>query len=144
MAGSQSTSPIVLHEHTQDGIRWRVSLHPEIDRGPGISAIRFLKRSRHSKLLDQLSEWGPDGWRSLPSSRVPRVLLKRIEQELQRRNRPAAQPLPAAERLMRGSRVPGVTEAVSGGRLPFPSFLAMELVEAYLPDQYRRAKAPAH
>jgi hypothetical protein len=108
-----------------------------------------LKRSRHSKLLDQLSEWGPDGWRSqpgsrVPSSRVPKGLLKRIEQELQRRNRPPAQPLPAAERLMRGSRVPGVTEAVSGGRLPFPSFLAMELVEAYLPDRYRRAKAPAH
>ena len=138
--------PIVLHDHTRAGIRWRVSIHPEIDRGPGISSVRFLKSGQRGKLLDQIAEWGPEGWRSEPSRKVPKPLIQRIEMELQRRHRPSRpQPQAAAGSVgLRSYRVAGVREALSGGRMSFQAFLAMELVEACLPEPYRRHMAPGH
>jgi hypothetical protein len=106
--------------------------------------VRFLKHGKRSKLLDQIGEWSPQGWRSAPGPRVPKYLAERIERELQRRSRPPLQPLPPSQQKQRGCRVPGVTEAISCGRMPFPAFLAMELVEAYLPDLYRQHTAPGH
>jgi hypothetical protein len=34
--------PIVLHDHTKAGIRWRVSIHPELS-AEGTTVVRFLK-----------------------------------------------------------------------------------------------------
>jgi hypothetical protein len=50
--------------------------------------------------------------------------------------------VPLSEQRMRGSRFSGVTEAVSCGRMPFAAFLAMELVESFLPEPYRRRTSP--
>jgi hypothetical protein len=128
MAGSQFPAPIVLHEHTQDQIRWRVSIHPEIDRGPGITAVRFLKHGKRSKLLDQIGEWSPQGWRSAPGPRVPKVLIERIERELEHRNRP--RPKAGLHRCQVGQ----VAQGISGGGMSFQAFLQMELAEAWLPQ----------
>lgn len=43
------------------GIRWRVSIHPELSAEG--SGVRLLKRGGSGKLLDQLCRWGPQaGW----------------------------------------------------------------------------------
>ena len=129
--------PIVLHDHTKAGIRWRVSIHPEL-WAEGTTVVRFLKRGRSGRLLDQLCRWSPQGgWAPghAPSARVPQLLRRRIEAELQRRHRRSRQSSAAAATKppVHRSSIPGVTEAVSCGRMSFPAFLAMELIEAYLP-----------
>ena len=47
---------------------------------------------------------------------------------------------PAAPRR----RFPAQAEAIGSGRMSFPSFLAMELVEVHCPEIYRRHSAQAH
>ena len=77
---------------------------------------------------------------------VPKPLLQRIVLELRRRPRPS-QPQPpsaAGSGGLRGTSVAGVREALSGGRMSFQAFLAMELVEPCLPEPYRRHTAPGH
>jgi hypothetical protein len=142
MAGSQAPAPIVLWDHTRGGIRWRVSIHPEIVR-EGVQVVRFLKRGKTRKLLDQFREWGPQGWICPPSAKVPIDLVERIERELQRRMPPsgpsaAGSTRPAIQRVTSM----GAREAVSCGRMSFPAFLAMELIEASLPDPFRRMASP--
>ena len=71
--------PILLHDHTRAGIRWRVSIHPELS-ADGAAVVRFLKRGKQSKLLDQHCRWSPQGgWARghAPSSRVPQALRLR-------------------------------------------------------------------
>ena len=133
--------PIVLHDHTRAGIRWRVSIQPEHPVA-GEVLVRFLKRGKHSKLLDQHCRWSAQGgWARghAPSSRVPQALRLRIEAELQRRHPPMAS---ASQMLIHRGSLPGAAEAISGGGKSFSAFLAMELVEACLPDPFRRI-APA-
>ncbi len=140
---ASSAFPIVLHDHTRAGIRWRVSIQP--GRSAGVEAVvRFLKRSRQSKLLDQHCRWSPPGgWVAGhgPSAKVPQALRLRIEAELQRRHPPMRSSV-AQVPIHRGS-LPGAAEAISGGGMSFSAFLAMELVEACLPDPFRRS-AQAH
>jgi hypothetical protein len=79
--------PIVLHDHTRAAIRWRVSIHPELS-ADGAAVVRFLKRGKHSKLLDQHCRWSPQGgWVAGhgPSAKVPQYLRHRSEAELQQR-----------------------------------------------------------
>jgi hypothetical protein len=137
--------PIVLHDHTRASIRWRVSIQPE-HRVAGEVLVRFLKRGKHSKLLDQHCRWSArGGWARghAPSTRVPQALRQRIEAELQRRYPPMASPA-AQVPIHRGS-LPGAAEAISGGGISFTAFLAMELVEACLPDPFgRSARAHGH
>jgi hypothetical protein len=142
MAGSQAPAPIVLWDHTRGGIRWRVSIHPEIVR-EGVQVVRFLKRGKTRKLLDQFREWGPQGWICPPSAKVPMDLIERIERELQRRIPPSG---PSAAGGTRPSihRVTcrGAGEAIRCGGMSFSAFLALDLVEAWLPDPYRRKAYP--
>ena len=140
-AMASTAFPIVLHDHTREGIRWRVSIQPE-QRGAGGVLVRFLKRGRHSKLLDQHCRWfAQGGWACghAPSARVPQALRLRIEAELQRRHPPMASST-AQVPIHRGS-LPGAAEAISCGGMSFSAFLAMELVEACLPDPFRRHSA---
>lgn len=137
--------PIVLHDHTRAGIRWRVSIQPEHSVAGGV-LVRFLKRGKHSKLLDQHCRWSAQGgWARghAPSARVPQALRLRIEAELQRRYPPMASSA-AQVPIHRGS-LPGAAEAISCGGMSFSAFLALELVEACLPNPFRRhARAHGH
>ena len=136
--------PIVLHDHTRAGIRWRVSIHPELS-ADGAAVVRFLKRGKQSKLLDQHCRWSPQGgWVAGhgPSAKVPQALRHRIEAELQRR-RPRSPASGCTAAGHRGSLL-GAAEAISCGGMSFSAFLALELVEACLPEPYRRHTAPGH
>lgn len=127
--------PIVLHDHTKAGIRWRVSIHPELS-AEGTVVVRFLKRGRPGRLLDQLCRWSPQGgWAPghRPSCRVPQALQRRIEAELQRHHRPRREARAIGPQVPGHRRIAGVSEAISCGRMNFRVFLRMELVEAYLP-----------
>jgi hypothetical protein len=144
MAGPHPAAPIVLWDHTQAGIRWRVCLHTEINRGPGVRAVRFVKTGKHGKLLDHIGEWGPHGWGGRLSPKIPKYLQDRIAAELRRRILPGD--LPAAGGGGSGSRrgsCGGASEALSCGRMSFQAFLAWDLVEACLPDPYRHQAAPS-
>lgn len=143
LAVASTAFPIVLHDHTRAGIRWRVSIQPE-HRVVGEVVVRFLKRGKHSKLLDQHCRWSAHGaWArgQAPSPLVPQALRLRIEAELQRRHPPMASSS-AQVPIHRGS-LRGAAEAISCGGMSFSAFLAMELVEACLPDPFRR-HARAH
>lgn len=137
--------PIVLHDQTRAGIRWRVSIHPELS-ADGVAVVRFLKRGKHSKLLDQHCRWSAQGgWARghAPSARVPKALRLRIEAELQRRHPPMASS--AAQVPIHRASLPGAAEAINCGGMSFSALLAMELVEACLPDPFRRsARAHGH
>ncbi|TVS05962.1 MAG: hypothetical protein EA413_05665 [Cyanobium sp. PLM2.Bin73] len=92
--------------------------------------MRFLKRGRSGRLLDQLCRWSPQsGWAPghAPSARVPQVLRQRIEAELQRRHRRrgASSAAAATQAQVHRSSIPGVSEAISCGRMSVPAFLAM-------------------
>ncbi len=145
LAMASTAFPIVLHDHTRAGIRWRVSIQPEHPVAGELS-VRFLKRGKHSKLLDQHCRWcAQGGWARghAPSSRVPQALRLRIEAELQRRHPPMASS--AAQVAIHRGSLPGAAEAISCGGMSFSAFLAMELVEACLPDPFRRpARAHGH
>ncbi len=129
MAGPQS--PIVIHDHTQAGIRWIITIHPEFQR-EGFTIVRFLKRGKYRNLVDQLSSWGPGRWQSGPGRRVPRSLQERVVAHLQQLRKPAA------PKVILRSRVEGASEGISCGGMSFPAFLAMELAEAHLQMAYGR------
>ena len=89
--------------------------------------------------------WG--GWREhrlyeqhapRPSG-IPKNLWALLEQKL-RQIEPIAQA--PAVRFGSGQGIrrifPGASEAIGNGRMSFPAFLAMELIEAHHPDLYRR------
>lgn len=137
--------PIVLHDHTRASIRWRVSIQPGRSAG-GEAVVRFLKRGKHSKLLDQHCRWSAQGgWARghAPSTRVANALRLRIEAELQRRHPPVASS--AAQLPIHRGSLRGAAEAISCGGMSFSAFLAMEIVEACLPDPFRRhARAHGH
>jgi len=100
--------------------------------------VRFLKRGRSVRLLDQLCRWSPQsGWAPghAAGARVPKVLRQRIEAELQRRHRRrgASSAAAATRAQVHRSSIPGVSKAISCSRMSVPAFLAMELIEADLP-----------
>jgi hypothetical protein len=52
--------PIVLLDRSKAGIRWRVFIRPGLC-SEGAVVVRFLKRGRAGRLLDQLCRWSPEG-----------------------------------------------------------------------------------
>ena len=67
----------VLHHSVQSGITWQVCLRPDLRQAGARHVVEFRKSgSRGNKLLDQVIGWGPGGWRSLPSGKIPKYLLQ--------------------------------------------------------------------
>ncbi|MGB5133830.1 MAG: hypothetical protein WBN89_01495 [Prochlorococcaceae cyanobacterium] len=67
--------PIVLHDHTKAGIRWRVSIHPELC-AEGTVVVRFLKRGRPGRILECSCQQSIFRVREMPEA-LPATLLVR-------------------------------------------------------------------
>jgi hypothetical protein len=148
----------VLHEATQNGIRWCVIRRLDL---PEPGCVTFQKWGKHDRpLLCQVARldaeqgtWAMGFFRPTPP-RVPKYLTAKVEAAMVKEFAATPEPAPSP-RPMPGSPpvpvpvpvrriVPNASEAVSVGRMSFHSFLAMELIEAYHPDLYRRHTAQAH
>jgi hypothetical protein len=100
--------------------------------------IEISKAGKHGLLLEESRPWDATSkvWRCPRPSGIPKYLWALLEQKL-RQFDPLPMPGPAVVpvRLRRGLSSQEVTLS---GLVPFPAFLAMELIEAHHPDLYRR------
>jgi hypothetical protein len=148
----------VLHEATQNGIRWCVVRRLDLSE-PG--CVTFQKWGKHDRpLLCQLARWDAEqrrwamGFFRPSSPRVPRYVTAKVEAALVKEFAAKPKPAPSPRPVPGGPPVPvpipvrrtiaTASQSVSVGRMSFPSFLAMELVEAHCPEIYRRHTAQAH
>ena len=101
--------------------------------------VEFRKSgSRGNKLLDQVIGWSAGGWRSMPSSKIPRYLLKQMAARLAQRLAAEAE----AEQAQLGAELQASPAAAVAG-LRFPSFISAELLAAHCPEFHRRHTAAA-
>ena len=75
-------------------------------------------------------------WRCPRPSGIPKYLWALLEQKL-RQIEPLPRPVPVAVPARTRSGLSS-HEVTLSGLVPFPAFLAMELIEAHHPDLYRR------
>ena len=131
----------VLHHSVQSGITWQVSLRPDLRQAGARHVVEFRKSgSRGNKLLDQVIGWSAGGWRSLPSSKIPKYLLQQMGVLLAQRLAAEAEGEQAQVRAELQAS-PAAGAAVAG--LRFPSFISAELLAAHCPEYHRRHTAAA-
>ena len=113
--------------------------------------IEISKAGKHGLLLEESWAWDAAGkvWRCpLRPSGIPKYFWALLDQKL-RQIEPIAvtpsfalQQKSAAEMPSPGHGIrrtfPGASEAIGNGRISFPAFLAMELIEAHHPELYQR------
>jgi hypothetical protein len=69
----------IIFNHTQDGLTWQAQTFAQ----PGCIAI--VKRGKHGTLLDSRCEFDGTSWVRQPSSKVPKYLVKRLEELVRER-----------------------------------------------------------
>jgi len=131
----------LLHHSVQSGITWQVSLRSDLHQAGARHVVEFRKSgSRGNKLLDQVIGWGPGGWRSMPSGKIPKYLLQQMAAVLAQRLAAEAEAEQAQLRAELQAS-PAAAAAVAG--LRFPSFISAELLAAHCPEFHRRHTAAA-
>jgi hypothetical protein len=141
-------APITIYASTLSGITWRAITGKAVSRH--LLMIEISKAGKHGLLLEESRPWDATSkvWRCPRPSGIPKYLWALIEQKL-RQIEPIAvtpsfalQQKSAAEMPSPGHGIrrtfPGASEAIGNGRISFPAFLAMELIEAHHPELYRR------
>ncbi len=118
------------------GITWRAVTGKAVSEH--LLMIEISKAGRHGLLLEESRPWDATSkvWRCPRPSGIPEYLWALLEQKL-RQIDPLPMPGPAVVRV-RPRRGLSSQEVTLSGLVPFPAFLAMELIEAHHPDLYRR------
>ncbi|PZV02805.1 MAG: hypothetical protein DCF24_01195 [Cyanobium sp.] len=118
------------------GITWRAAVSKQISEH--LVMIQFTKAGKHGLLLEEARPWDVTCkvWRCPRPSGIPKYLWALLEQKL-RQIEPLQMPVPVAVPA-RPRRGLSSQEVTLSGLVPFPAFLAMELLEAHHPDLYRR------
>jgi len=129
-------APITIYESTMSGITWRAVTGKAVSEH--LLMIEISKAGKRGVLLEESRPWDATSkvWRCPRPSRIPKYLWAVLEQKL-RQIEPLekAGPVAVPARTRRGLSSQEVTLS---GLVPFPAFLAMELIEAHHPDLYRR------
>ncbi len=119
------------------GITWRAVTGKAVSEH--LLMIEISKAGKHGLLLEESRPWDATCkvWRCPRPSGIPKYLWALLEQKL-RHIVPRQKPGPAAVPARRPRRGLSSREVTLSGLVPFPAFLAMELLEAHHPDLYRR------
>jgi hypothetical protein len=132
-------APITIYSSTMSGITWRAVTGKAVSQH--LLMIEISKAGKHGLLLEESRPWDATSkvWRCPRPSGIPKYLWSLLEQKL-RQMEPIA--LAPAGRSGSGQGIrrifPGANEAIGNGRMSFPAFLAMVLIEAHHPHLYRR------
>ncbi|MFS6826178.1 hypothetical protein [Cyanobium sp. ATX-6F1] len=135
-----------LHDSTMSGITWKAAVSEQISEH--LVMVLFTKAGKNGLLLKESRPWDATckAWRGTRPSKIPKYLWALVESRLQefepREKLPATKP-PSRPLALRRS-FPGASESIGNGRISFPSFLAMELIEGYCADPFRNHTAQAH
>ena len=129
-------APITIYASTMSGITWRAVTGQAVSQH--LLMIEISKAGKNGLLLEESRPWDATGkvWRCPRPSRIPKYLWELLEQKL-RQIEPRQKPGPAAVPV-RPRRGLSSQEVTLSGLVPFPAFLAMELLEAHQPHLYRR------
>jgi len=129
-------APITIYASTMSGITWRAVTGKAVSEH--LLMIEISKAGKHGLLLEESRPWDATSkvWRCPRPSGIPKYLWALLEQKLRQiEPPPMAGPAAVPARPRRGLSSQEVTLS---GLVPFPAFLAMELIEAHHPDLYRR------
>ena len=128
---------ITIYASTMSGITWRAVTGQAVSEH--LLMIEISKAGKHGLLLEESRPWDATCkvWRCPRPSGIPKYLWALIEQKLRQ-----IESLPMAGHAAVPARRPrrGLSsqEVTLSGLVPFPAFLAMELIEAHHPDLYRQ------
>jgi len=130
-------APITIYASMMSGITWRAVTGQAVSEH--LLFIEISKAGKHGLLLQESRPWDATCkvWRCPRPSGIPKYLWALLEQKL-RQIGPLQKPGPAAVPSRRPWRGLSSQEVTLSGLVPFPAFLAMELLEAHHPDLYRR------
>jgi hypothetical protein len=137
---------VTIHDSSMSGITWKAAVGPQVSEH--LVMIEITKAGKHGFLLEESRPWDATCkvWRCPRPSGIPKYLWALLTQKLQEFEPRVEVPSPQKPSLpspLRGS-FPGASQSISVGRMSFPSFLAMELVEVHCSESYRRHAAQAH
>jgi hypothetical protein len=129
-------APITIYASTMSGITWRAVTGKAVSEH--LLMIEISKDGKHGLLLEESRPWDATCkvWRCTRPSGIPKYLWALLEKKLcqiEPLPRPGPSAVPA--RPLRGLSSQEVTLS---GLVPFPAFLAMELIEAHHPHLYRQ------
>jgi hypothetical protein len=130
-------APITIYASTMSGITWRAVTGKAVSEH--LLMIEISKAGKRGLLLEESRPWDATSkeWRCHRPSRIPKYLWAVLEQKL-RQIGPLEKPGHAAVQVRSPRRGLSSQEVTLSGLVPFPAFLAMELIEAHHPDLYRR------
>jgi hypothetical protein len=123
---------ITIHESTMSGISWRAQVSQPVS--PSVATVSINKRGRHGILSQFCGTWdcASKSWAHGEPHSLPKYLQRLVQKKLEAFHFPPRQPAsPNAVPVPIRRRFSGATEAIGNGRMSFPAFLAMELIEAH-------------
>jgi hypothetical protein len=106
-----------------------------------MATVSITKRGKHGILSQFCGTWdcASKSWAHGEPHSLPKYLQRLVQKKLEAFHFPPRQeasadsvPVPIRRRFS------GATEAIGNGRMSFPAFLAMELIEAHHLEIYRR------
>lgn len=130
------------------GITWRAVTAKAVSEN--LLMIEISKAGKNGLLLEESRPWDATCklWRCPRPSRIPKYLWALLEQKLRQIEPMAVAPSGVQQRKVPAEKAspgqglrrsfPGASEAIGNGRMGFPAFLAMELIEAHHLELYRR------
>ena len=130
-------APITIYASTLSSITWRAVTGKAVSQH--LVMIEISKAGKHGLLLEESRPWDATSkvWRCPRPSGIPKYLWALLEQKLsQIEPLPMAGPAAVPARSRRG--LSSSQEVTLSGLVPFPAFLAMELIETHHPHVYRR------
>ena len=130
-------APITIYASTMSGITWRAVTGKAVSEH--LLMIEISKAGKRGMLLEESRPWDATCkvWRCPRPSGIPKYLWALLEQKL-RQIEPLQKPGHGPVQAGRRRRGLSSQEITLSGLVPFPAFLAMELIEAHHLDPYRR------
>jgi hypothetical protein len=130
-------APITIYASTLSGITWRAVTCKAVSEH--LLMIEISKAGKNGLLLEESRPCDATSkvWRCPRPSGVPKYLWALLEKKLRQiepLQKPGSAPVPAGR--PRGGL--SSQEVTLSGLVPFPAFLAMELIEAHHPHLYRQ------